>query len=116
MPPASPAALPSPPRPAQTSDGYGWPPKTGARRWRMPRQRARRNPENRSRPTCRHLGNFGLDRVDEGFNPGLMHAAADNQQPAAPVRGWPAVEPGGRVEDMLNAVDHRRPVGALGNV
>ena len=32
------------------------------------------------------------------------------------VIGWPAIEPGRRMKDMLDAMDHRRPIGAFKNV
>src|SRR4051794_32498852 len=63
-----------------------------------------------------HLLDLGFDRSDQRLDPGPGKTAADEHEARAAVAGGPAVEPGGRVEDVLDAVDDGGPVGALGDV
>src|SRR5262245_64387015 len=56
----------------------------------------------------RNLGNFGFQRRQQRLDPGPAQVAADKNEAAATIRRRPALEPGGRMEDVLHAVDHRR--------
>jgi len=62
------------------------------------------------------VDHFSTDRIKEHFNPTLRDAARDENNPAATIIGWPSLKPNRRVEDMLDAVDHGRLIGALRNV
>src|SRR5262249_59597955 len=67
--------------------------------------------------TCkRHVSYFRADRLEQRFDPALRDATRDEDDAAIAIIRRPALEPGGRVKDVLNAVDHRRPAGALRNV
>src|SRR4051812_35153921 len=56
------------------------------------------------------------DRVKQHLGPTLRNTAPDKNDPAAAIIGRPALQPGGRVKDMLDAVNHRWPVRALRNI
>ena len=62
------------------------------------------------------LGHFGLDQIDQPAHPRLADAVADEDHARAPVVRRPALEPDGRVIDVLHAVDHRRALGPFGDV
>src|SRR5262245_48260317 len=64
-------------------------------------------------PPCVHVGHLRPDRVKQHFDPTLWDAPRNEHDPAAAIIGRPALEPGGRMKDMLDAVNHRRPIGAL---
>jgi hypothetical protein len=64
----------------------------------------------------RHTCHFRSDRVEQDFDPALRDMACNKDDPAAAIIGRPAFEPGWRMKDMLDAVNHRRPIGTLGNV
>ena len=61
----------------------------------------------------RHVGHLRSDRVKQYFDPTLRDAPRNEQDSATAIIGRPALEPGWRMKDMLNTVDHRRPIGAL---
>ena len=61
----------------------------------------------------RHVVHLRPDRVKQHFDPMLRDAPRYEHDPAATVIGRPALEPGRRMKDMLDAVDHRRPIGAF---
>src|SRR4051794_40561610 len=54
------------------------------------------------------VGHFGIDGVEQHLDPALRHAPRDENNAAAPIAGGPAIEPGRRMKDMLDAMDHRR--------
>src|SRR5439155_3346291 len=58
-------------------------------------------------PSSRNVGHFYANGFQQRFDPALRDSTRDEDD---------ALEPGGRVKDMLDAVDHRRPVRALRNV
>ena len=64
----------------------------------------------------RHRSHLRINRLQQHLDPALRNVPDNENNPAASVIGRPAIEPGGRVKDMLDAVDHRRSVGAFGNV
>src|SRR5262245_51944287 len=64
-------------------------------------------------PPCVHVGHLRPDRVKQHFDPTLWDAPRNEHDPAAAIIGRPALEPGRRMKDMLDTVDHRRPIGAL---
>jgi len=64
----------------------------------------------------RHVRHFRADRLEQRFDPALTDSTRDEDDAAAAIIRWPTLEPGGRVKDVLDAVDHRRPIGALRNV
>ena len=64
----------------------------------------------------RHVSHFITDGRQQKLSPTPRNAPRDENNPAAAIIGRPAIEPGRRVKDMLDAMDHRRPIGALKNV
>ena len=64
----------------------------------------------------RHVRHFRADRFEQRFDPALTDSTRDEDDAAAAIIRRPTLEPRGRVKDVLDAVDHRRPVGALRNV
>src|SRR5262249_58607697 len=67
--------------------------------------------------TCdRHVSHFRTDRLEQRFDPALRDSTRDEDDAAAAIIRRPMLEPGGRMEDMLDTVDHCRTVGALRNV
>ena len=64
----------------------------------------------------RRVSHFRADRFEQRFDPALRDSTRDEDDAAAAIIRRPTLEPGGRVKDVLDAVDHRRPVGALRNV
>ena len=60
--------------------------------------------------------NFGGERIEQNLDPTPRDVPGDENHAASSISGRPAVEPGGRVEDGLYAVDHGRPLRALGNI
>jgi len=64
-------------------------------------------------PPCVHVGHLRPDRVKQHFDPTLWDAPRNEHDPAAAIIGRPALKPGWRMKDMLDAMDHRRPIGAL---
>jgi hypothetical protein len=64
----------------------------------------------------RHVGHFCTNGFEQRFDPALRDSTRDEDDAAATIIRRPTLEPGGRVKDMLDAVDHRRPVRALRNV
>jgi hypothetical protein len=64
----------------------------------------------------RHLSHFCADRFEQRFDPALWDSTRDKDDAAAAIIRRPTLEPGGGVKDVLDAVDHRWPVGALRNV
>ena len=80
------------------------------------RRRVRHPAEGAHLAIDRHVGDFFADCLQQNFSPTLRNAPGDENNSAATVFGWPAIEPGGRMKDMLDAMDHRRPVGAFENV
>src|SRR5262249_13629979 len=71
---------------------------------------ARRSTSNR------HVSHLCTDRYQQRSDPARGDPTRDENDAAAAVIRRPTLEPGGRVKDMLDAVDHRRPVRALCNV
>jgi hypothetical protein len=61
----------------------------------------------------RHVGHLRPNRVKQHFDPTLRDAPRNENDPATAIIGRPALKPGWRMKDMLDAVDDRRPVGAL---
>src|SRR6185295_7407760 len=59
---------------------------------------------------------FLPDCLQQDLDPTLRNAPGDKNDSTATVIGWPAIEPRGRMKDMLDAMDHRRPTGAFENV
>src|SRR5437016_9382489 len=70
----------------------------------------------RCSPSSRNVGHFCANGLQQRFDPALRDSARDEDDAAAAIVRRPTREPGGRVKDMLNAVDHCRPVRALRNV
>ena len=64
----------------------------------------------------RGFSDLGLQSLEQRLDPSSRDVAHDENEAAAAVLGRPAIEPGGRMEDVLHAVDHGGPVGALGDV
>src|SRR5262245_23091385 len=64
----------------------------------------------------RHVSHFCSDRFEQRFDPALRDSTRDEDDAACAIIRRPALEPGGRVKHVLDAVDHRRPVGALRHI
>src|SRR5258708_3042945 len=64
----------------------------------------------------RRVSHFRADRFEQRFDPALRDSTRDEDDAAAAIIRRPTLEPGGRVKDVLDAVDHRRPLRALRNV
>src|SRR5947199_4724721 len=64
---------------------------------------------------CLDLADLRLQRNEQRLDPAARNAPRDEHEPAAAVRRGPAVEPGGSMKDVLNAVQDCWPVRALRN-